>query len=335
MKKRNLKKFIVFCIIFLYIVINNFTVTSNAKYESDLKIENYYGYVLPWTNINQEKNGYKYTRKDAFYNLKSWGIDVLENLERNFERDCEKDEDFTLNLGEYVYKKKYNVNECMGGVYKEQVEAFGNAIPLAIKQIEKEELDKKVEEALAKVEAGTYTADDIKFLEEAEKKYKTEFNDSYYQKLNENDLPAENGEVTPANDMAKKIKETTEKIEEVKNIYSLPDKVSSGNDSESLDDMIGDADSFVSKASTDESDSGVISVSSLQKFSNSFYNILLTVGIIVAVLVGMIIGIKFMLGGVEEKADIKEVLIPYVVGCVVVFGAFAIWKIVVTVLSQI
>ena len=52
-----------------------------------------------------------------------------------------------------------------------------------------------------------------------------------------------------------------------------------------------------------------------------------------AVIIGMVIGIQFMTASVEEKAKIKESLVPYVVGCVVVFGAFGIWKLAVTVLS--
>ena len=38
-----------------------------------------------------------------------------------------------------------------------------------------------------------------------------------------------------------------------------------------------------------------------------------------------------MLGSVEEKADIKAAMVPFIIGCVVVFGAFGIWKIVVTI----
>lgn len=111
-------------------------------------------------------------------------------------------------------------------------------------------------------------------------------------------------------------------------IYQYPNKNGSTS-AGSLDDMIGDADKFIS-SSTGEA----ITADSLQNFSNIFYNILLTIGIIVAVLVGSILGIKFMIGGAEEKANIKELLMPYIVGCIVVFGAFAIWKIVVTILSS-
>ena len=54
-----------------------------------------------------------------------------------------------------------------------------------------------------------------------------------------------------------------------------------------------------------------------------------------AVISGIIIGIKYMLGSAEEKADIKGLLIPYIVGCVIIFGSFAIWKLVVTILQGV
>lgn len=44
-------------------------------------------------------------------------------------------------------------------------------------------------------------------------------------------------------------------------------------------------------------------------------------------LVGTIIGIQFMLASAEDKAKVKEALIPYIIGCAVIFGAFTIWSI--------
>lgn len=70
-------------------------------------------------------------------------------------------------------------------------------------------------------------------------------------------------------------------------------------------------------------------------FSNSIYNILFSVGVVIAVIVGMILGIKLMLAPVGERAEAKKMLVPYVVGCAVVFGAFGIWKLVVTILQAI
>lgn len=45
-------------------------------------------------------------------------------------------------------------------------------------------------------------------------------------------------------------------------------------------------------------------------------------------------GINFVMGGIEEKSEIKAMLIPYIIGCIVVFGAFAIWKAVVDILQS-
>ena len=110
-------------------------------------------------------------------------------------------------------------------------------------------------------------------------------------------------------------------------IYQYPAKNESTS-AGSLDDMMGDADKFINSAGE-----AAISATSLQSFSQTYYNILLTIGIVVAAIVGSILGIKFMISGAEEKAQIKELLVPYIVGCIVVFGAFAIWKLLVTILS--
>lgn len=62
---------------------------------------------------------------------------------------------------------------------------------------------------------------------------------------------------------------------------------------------------------------------------NNIYNILLTIGIALSVLVGAILGIKYMVGSIDEQAKIKETLIPYALGCFVIFGAFGIWKLII------
>ena len=72
----------------------------------------------------------------------------------------------------------------------------------------------------------------------------------------------------------------------------------------------------------------------IQDMSNLIYNIVLIIGVVVAVIVGIIIGIKFMTGSVEEKAKVKEAFVAYIAGCVVVFGAFTIWKVVVEIIQS-
>ncbi len=68
---------------------------------------------------------------------------------------------------------------------------------------------------------------------------------------------------------------------------------------------------------------------------NMIYNLLLALGIVIAVLIGAILGIKFMFGSLEEQAKIKETLIPYIIGCIIVFGAFGIWKFAVTIMNNV
>lgn len=68
---------------------------------------------------------------------------------------------------------------------------------------------------------------------------------------------------------------------------------------------------------------------SIKKASNMIYNVLLSVGIVIAVAIASYLGIKYMTGGIEEQVKIKESMLPFLAGCIIIFGAFTIWKIVV------
>lgn len=91
-----------------------------------------------------------------------------------------------------------------------------------------------------------------------------------------------------------------------------------------LDKIINDAEDWVSNSNND-----IINKQGLKEFSDTLYNSLLLIGMVIAVIVGTIIGIKFMISSVEEKAKIKEILVVYFVGCFVLVGAFSIWKIII------
>ena len=65
------------------------------------------------------------------------------------------------------------------------------------------------------------------------------------------------------------------------------------------------------------------------------FNILVSLGTIIVVVVGGILGIKYMAASAEDKANIKETMTPYILGAIVIFGAFGIWKMVTTVLTSI
>ena len=64
-------------------------------------------------------------------------------------------------------------------------------------------------------------------------------------------------------------------------------------------------------------------------------SIITTIGIIVAVIVLLVLGIKYMMGSAAEKAEYKKTMIPYLVGAVLIFGASAIAKAVISMSQSI
>lgn len=75
--------------------------------------------------------------------------------------------------------------------------------------------------------------------------------------------------------------------------------------------------------------------SSVQKVGNQIIGIITTVGVVVAVVILLVLGIKYMMGSASEKAEYKKTMIPYLVGAVLIFGASAITKVVVALGSGI
>lgn len=92
-----------------------------------------------------------------------------------------------------------------------------------------------------------------------------------------------------------------------------------------LDNYINQAEDFLSKADNELP----INETALKDTSTTIFNTLFAIAIAVATIVGMIIGIQFIMGSPTEKAQIKETLVPYAIGVFVVFASFTIWKIVV------
>lgn len=57
-------------------------------------------------------------------------------------------------------------------------------------------------------------------------------------------------------------------------------------------------------------------------------SIMQTVGIVVAVVVLLVLGIKYMMGSAEEKAEYKKTMIPYLVGAILIFASTTIVNVV-------
>jgi hypothetical protein len=97
------------------------------------------------------------------------------------------------------------------------------------------------------------------------------------------------------------------------------------------DEIIGNAQDFKNIGNATIPING----DNIKEGSSSLYNILLSIGIFLSVAIGLYLGVKFMLANAEDKAKVKEALIPYIAGCIVIFGAFIIWKLAITLLSEI
>lgn len=66
---------------------------------------------------------------------------------------------------------------------------------------------------------------------------------------------------------------------------------------------------------------------------NQIIGIITTVGVVVAVIILLVLGIKYMMGSASEKAEYKKTMIPYIIGAVLIFGASAITKVIVSLAS--
>lgn len=67
----------------------------------------------------------------------------------------------------------------------------------------------------------------------------------------------------------------------------------------------------------------------ITNISNQIIGIITTIGVVVAVIVLLVLGIKYMMGSASEKAEYKKTMIPYLVGAILIFGASTITKVVV------
>ena len=101
----------------------------------------------------------------------------------------------------------------------------------------------------------------------------------------------------------------------------------------SIESVIEGADKFIDD--TKKSPAITIGTSSIRSVSNIVYNTLLGVGIIISLAIGSVLGIKFITDSAEDKAKVKEALIPYIIGNIIIFGAFGIWKVTVKIGSNL
>ena len=66
----------------------------------------------------------------------------------------------------------------------------------------------------------------------------------------------------------------------------------------------------------------------IDNFGQGIIKVITTVGSICSVVVLIMLGIKYMMGSAEEKAEYKKTMIPYLVGAVLIFAGTTIVNVV-------
>ena len=91
--------------------------------------------------------------------------------------------------------------------------------------------------------------------------------------------------------------------------------------------MAVDIEEIKANAALKEADAGA---TQLNKLGGTIIAYITNAAMVVAVVMVAILGIKYMMGSVEEKAEYKKSFVPLLVGAVLVFGAAVIAKIIVS-----
>lgn len=73
---------------------------------------------------------------------------------------------------------------------------------------------------------------------------------------------------------------------------------------------------------------GNVQTDDLTKVGNNIVTIIQVVGIVIAVIVLLVIGIKYMMGSASEKAEYKKTMIPYIVGAVLIFAGTSLVRVI-------
>lgn len=66
----------------------------------------------------------------------------------------------------------------------------------------------------------------------------------------------------------------------------------------------------------------------VKDFGQNIMGVVQTAGVVIAVVILMVLGIKYMMGSAEEKAEYKKTMIPYLVGAILIFAASTVANVV-------
>lgn len=90
---------------------------------------------------------------------------------------------------------------------------------------------------------------------------------------------------------------------------------------------------IISSLSGDKTDK-ITASESMTDLGGKIIGAIQIIGIIIAIVVLLVLGIKYMVGSAEEKAEYKKTMMPYVVGALLIFAASTIVNLLYTVINN-
>lgn len=71
-----------------------------------------------------------------------------------------------------------------------------------------------------------------------------------------------------------------------------------------------------------------VQTTKIDTLGQNIISVISTIGSIVSVIILIVLGLKYMMGSAEEKAEYKKTLLPYIIGAALVFAASTIASVV-------
>ena len=87
--------------------------------------------------------------------------------------------------------------------------------------------------------------------------------------------------------------------------------------------VFADTDSILDALNQDPEEVGEVTA-----IGAKIINVITNIGMVIAIAVLVVLGIKYMMGSAEEKAEYKKTIIPYFIGALLIFSAAAIVKVI-------
>lgn len=72
---------------------------------------------------------------------------------------------------------------------------------------------------------------------------------------------------------------------------------------------------------TVKDDAAVNGVNDITNIGQNVLTLINAVAIVIAVVILVVLGIKYMMGSAEEKAEYKKTMMPYIIGAIFIFAA--------------